>query len=398
MARPPFEVAQILRDHGEEYLAKYSPSPEQHKVMRAISICRTAVLGGHVEECDSCGHREISYNSCRNRHCPKCQSLAKAKWLEERSAELLPVEYYHVVFTVPHEVAELALQNKRTVYNILFRAVSKTLLTIAADEKHLGARIGFLAILHTWGQNLMHHPHLHCVVPGGGLSKNGKEWIACRKGFFLPVRVLSRLFRRLCLEELEKAFKEGALSFHGSLKYLEDEKSFKKLLDECRKVEWVVYAKPPFSGPEKVLDYLSRYTHRVAVSNHRILKLEDGKVTFKLKDYAEGGKRKTMTLKAVEFIRRFLLHALPDGFMRIRYYGLMANRHRADKLRLCRKLLSAGDEKEEQGAKDKATWSELLERLVGDEAFLCPACKKGRLVIVETVSPSTNPRAPPELN
>ena len=323
MARPKLEVADIFRQCGAQYRRKQKAhlSRAQRRVMRAIETCRTAVMGGHVNQCTQCGHRVISYNSCRNRHCPKCQSLAKAKWLEARQAELLPVTYFHVIFTIPQTLASIALQNKRNVYNILFRAVSKTLLGIAGDPKHLGASIGFIAILHTWGQNLLHHPHIHCVVPGGGLSTDGRRWIKSRKKFFLPVKVLSRRFRRLFLQYFDEAYKAGKLGFHGSLEHLNDPDEFSRFLKPARMTEWVVYAKPPFGGPKQVFDYLGRYTHRVAISNHRLTALDGDKVTFRWRDYRHGNRPKEMTLEADEFIRRFLLHVLPGGFVRIRHYG-----------------------------------------------------------------------------
>ena len=318
----------MFRHHGAAYrTAHYVPHP-QRRVMADIERCRTAALGGHVEACNRCGKQSISYNSCRNRHCPKCQSLAKEKWLAKRQSELLPVEYFHVVFTVPAAVAEIARANPRLVYGLLFSAVAETLRTLAADPKHLGAEIGFLAVLHTWGQNLLHHPHVHCVVPGGGLGPAERQWVACRPGFFLPVRVLSRLFRRLLLERLRAAHRAGRLDLVGPLTELQQAEAFEALLRSLAKREWVVYAKPPFAGPRQVLDYLARYTHRVALSNDRIEALEDGTVTFRWKDYRQPGQPRRMTLEAMEFIRRFLLHVLPLGFVRIRHYGLLANRHR----------------------------------------------------------------------
>jgi len=340
MARPPLEVADIFRRHGPAYRRNHRLARQPRRVMRAVETCRTAALGGHVEECGHCDFTRISYNSCRNRHCPKCQSLARAQWLADRKAELLPVEYFHVVFTVPEPVAALAFQNKETVYHILFRAASQALLTIAADPNHLGAEIGFFAILHTWGQNLLHHPHLHCVVPGGGLSCDHQRWIACRPGFFLPVRVLSRRFRRLFLEALEKAFSQGRLQFFGELEALRDPAALASYLAAVRQAEWVVYAKPPFGGPHQVLEYLGRYTHRVAISNQRLAAFEDGQVSFRWKDYRHHDRSKVMTVPAEEFIRRFLLHTLPPGFQRIRHCGLLANRHRRHQLALCRQLLS----------------------------------------------------------
>jgi hypothetical protein len=305
---PALEVADIFRQHGEAFRLAHGAAlePVQRRAMRAIEECRTGALGGHVEECDHCGHQVIAYNSCRNRHCPKCQALATAQWLAERQADLLPIDYFHVVFTVPAEIAPIALQNKQVCYDMLFRTAADTLLRIAADPKHLGAEIGVLTVLHTWGQNLMHHPHLHCVVPGGGLSPDGTRFVTCRPGFFLPVRVLSRLFRRLFLEALERAFVRGELVFHASLVQLRDPCRFAALMEKARHMEWVVYAKAPFGGPSQVLDYLGRYTHRVAISNNRLRKLEDDKVTFQWKDYRHGNRQSTMTLEASEFIRRFL--------------------------------------------------------------------------------------------
>ena len=310
--------------------------------MRAIEVCRTAALGGHVEKCGQCDYTRISYNSCRNRHCPKCQNAERAQWLESRKAELLPLEYFHVVFTIPEELARIAFYNKAVVYSILFRAASETLLTIARDPKHLGAEIGFFGILHTWGQNLLHHPHIHCVVPGGGLSPDYERWIACKPGFFLPVRVLSRLFRRLFLEALEESFNAGKLQFHGELKALQQPAAFAQYLAPLRAAEWVVYAKPPFGGPRQALEYLGRYTHRIALSNERILHAGQGEVTFQWKDYRSKHKQKSrsMTVVSGEFIRRFLIHTLPPGFQRIRHFGYLANRHRREKLALCRNLLS----------------------------------------------------------
>jgi len=378
MSRPTLEVADLIRRHGDAFLQKHSSSRQQRRVMRAIEQCRTAALGGHLYQCDSCAHQVPVYNSCRNRHCPKCQSLAKAKWLEARQSELLPVTYYHVVFTLPDSLAQLALQNARVIYNLLFRAVSETLLRIAADPSRLGARIGFFAVLHTWGQTLMLHPHLHCVVPAGGLSLDRTRWIACRPRFFLPVRVLSALFRGLFLHYLKQAYEEGKLQFAGSLEDLASPARFNRLLKQARKKKWVVYAKRPFGGPQQVLDYLGRYTHRVAISNHRLLRLEDGRVTFSWKDYRDSGASKEMPLEAGEFIRRFLLHVLPDGFQKIRYFGLMANRGRAANLALCRELIP--DARPGAPALEMKDWKERYRELIGEDLRLCPACKRGRLI------------------
>jgi hypothetical protein len=340
--RPAFELAGIFRQHGAAYRAGHKLPLDQLRVMRAIEVCRTAALGGHVEKCGHCDYTRISYNSCRNRHCPKCQNAERARWLESRKAELLPVEYFHVVFTIPEELARIAFHNKEAVYGILFATATETLLSIARDPQHLGAEIGFFAILHTWGQNLLHHPHIHCVVPGGGLSPDYERWISCKPGFFLPVRVLSRLFRRLFLQALEESFDAGKLQFFGELKALEDPAAFAAYLAPLGDREWVVYAKPPFGGPQQALEYLGRYTHRIALSNQRILDVSDGEVTFQWKDYRSRNKQKsrTMTLAAGEFIRRFLIHTLPARFQRIRHFGFLANRHRREKLALCRNLLS----------------------------------------------------------
>jgi hypothetical protein len=380
--RPKLEVADILRRYGERYRAEHetSLSSKQRRVMQAITACRTAVLGGHVEHCDTCAHQRIAYNSCRNRHCPKCQSLARAQWIEQRQAQLLDCQYFHVVFTLPEEIASIAYQNKAAVYNLLFAATAETLRTIAADPKHLGAEIGFFAVLHTWGQNLMHHPHLHCVVPGGGLSADGQRWIACREGFFLPVRVLSRFFRRRFLELLEHAFDSGRLQFFSSLHPLRERDAFLRYLQPVRDKEWVVYAKAPFAGPGQVLDYVGRYTHRVAISNNRLLDIAEEKVTFRWKDYRDGNAQKTMTLAADEFIRRFLLHVLPPGLQRIRYYGLLGNRHRAEKLSRCRELLdmnSTTPEPAETAA--SLDYRDRVEALTGVSLTVCPVCNKGHM-------------------
>ena len=335
------EVADVFRRHGDAYRHAHDRhlGRLERRVMSAIELCRTAALGGHTEACAECGLVRCAYNSCRNRHCPKCQGAARAEWLAARQAELLPVPYFHVVFTVPAAAAEIAFQNKETVYAILFRAAVEALRTIAADPKHLGAEIGLVAVLHSWGQTLQHHPHIHCLVPGGGPSLDGTRWVACRPGFFLPVRVLSRLFRRLFLAELDAAFAASRLGFFGDLAALAEPAAFARRLKELHRVEWVVYAKPPFGGPEQVLAYLGRYTHRVAIANARLVGITDEHVAFRWRDYRHHSRAKVMTLAADEFIRRFLLHTLPDGFHRIRHYGFLANGHRAAKLALCRSLL-----------------------------------------------------------
>jgi putative transposase/transposase-like zinc-binding protein len=310
----------------------------QQRVLKELAACRTAVLGGHLQECLQCGYQQPSYNSCRNRHCPKCQAAARAAWLEDRAAELLPVPYFHVVFTLPALLGPLALQNQKVVYGLLFACAAETLREVAADPKHLGAQVGFLAVLHTWGQNLQFHPHLHCVVPGGGLSPDRTAWVACRPNFFLPVRVLSRVFRGKFLERLQQAFARGQLSFHGTQTAC-PQAAFAQVVRQAYATDWVVYAKPPFGGPEQVLKYLARYTHRVAISNDRLLDLQDGQVTFRWKNYARRSRWQTLTLPAEEFIRRFLLHVLPPGFVRIRYYGFLSQGQRTERLALCRRLL-----------------------------------------------------------
>ena len=394
MDRPKLEVGDVFRRHGDAYRQQHAGclSTAQRRVMSAIELCRTAALGGHVEQCDRCGYQRNAYNSCRNRHCPKCQSLARAQWIEDRQAELLDTEYFHVVFTLPEEIAALAYQNKEVVYDILFRATSETLRTIAADPKHLGAEIGFFAVLHTWGQNLLHHPHLHCVVPGGGISPDDQRWIACRRGFFLPVRVLSRLFRRLFLESLEKAFDDGELQFFSSLKELQNRQLFLRYLAPLRKSDWVVYAKAPFAGPQQVLDYVGRYTHRVAISNDRLLNIDGGQVQFRYKDYRHGSQQKTMTLSADEFIRRFLLHVLPESFHRIRYYGFLGNRYRQEKLELCRRLL--GMEPREETAPTvgaQEDYRDRYEALTGSSLWECPLCHRGRMILIRVIDPYALP-------
>lgn len=394
MARPAYELAGIFRQHGASYRAAHRLSRQQQRVMRAIETCRTAELGAHVESCSQCRHLQISYNSCRNRHCPKCQNRERAAWLESRKAELLPVEYFHVVFTLPEQVARIAFQNQAVVYTLLFRAASQTLLTIARDPKHLGAEIGFFALLHTWGQNLLYHPHLHCVVPGGGLSPDQRGWVGCRPGFFLPVRVLSRQFRRLLLAGLEAAFHDGKLKFYGDLEPLRDAASLRDYLAPLAEREWVVYAKPPFGGPQQALEYLGRYTHRVAFSNERLLAVSDGQVTFQWKDYRRQDRpqSRVMTLPAEEFIRRFLLHTLPPGFQRIRYFGLLANRHREPRLMLCRQLLThpAADLLPPPQA------CRQLARTLGAPPLLrCPRCGAGVMLWVAFLPAHRGP-APPE--
>lgn len=396
MSRPSLEVADIIRRHGEDFLAVYgeSISADQKRLLDTLAACRTAALGGHVDQCDHCEQVVVSYNSCRNRHCPKCQGGAIAEWLEARRADLLPVDYYHLVFTLPAEPAKLALQNKKVVYDILFQAASQTLLQIAADPKHLGVQLGFLAVLHTWGQTLHHHPHLHCVVPGGGLTADHSSWVACRDGFLLPVRVLSSLFRGKFLALLQRAFEAGELHFHGSLASLATPANFHALLARVRAKDWVVYAKPPFGGPEQVLKYLARYTHRVAISNSRLVWLRDGQVCFRWKDYAHHDRQREMTLSAVEFIRRFLLHQLPSGFVRIRYYGFLANCTRKSSLAMIRGVLGR------QPQTDQTSIQPGPLPQFDPELPLCPVCREGRMHQLcrlrrfETYTPPPRPRPP----
>ena len=370
--RPVVEVADVIREHGEAFLAKHGGwlSDTQKKTLRDLSVCRTAALGGHVQRCCDCGHERVSYNSCRNRHCPKCQALARARWLQREAEYLLPVEYHHVVFTLPREVAELALANPALMYDLLFQAASATLREVAANPKRLDAAIGVLAVLHTWGQNLHHHPHLHCVCTGGGLSCDERglvdatpRWLSCRPGFFLPVRVLSRLFRGKYLALLKQKFDSGQLQFPGKLASLLDPGAFARWLSPLYAKEWVVYSKPPFGGPKQVLKYLARYTHRVAISNARLMKLEDGRVTFRYKDYADDRTHKTMTLAAEEFLRRFVQHVLPKRFIKMRHYGLLANRHRQERLDQSRRLLLV------------ASVATAILATSADKAGVEPACK-----------------------
>jgi hypothetical protein len=347
-ARPALEVGDVIRSHGEAFLQKYGGllSSTQKRALRDLAACRTAVLGGHVLRCLDCGHERIAYNSCRNRHCPKCQAMTRAVWLEREARHLLPVEYHHVVFTLPQELAELASWNAALVYGLLFESASATLREVSANPKRLGAQVGVLAVLHTWGQNLHHHPHVHCVVTGGGLSCNEQgevdakpRWVSCRPGFFLPVRVLSRLFRGKFLAGLQSLYNQGKLRFGGRLALLNAPAAFAAWVSTLRLKEWVVYAKPPFGGPAQVLKYLARYTHRVAISNHRLVDVQDGRVTFRYKDYASHNEQKLLTLSAEEFLRRFVQHVLPKGFVKIRHYGLLANRYREERLQAARSLL-----------------------------------------------------------
>ncbi len=388
--RPALEVADIFRAHGPAWrdAQRGHLSLAQLKVMSAITQCRTAALGGHVLHCDGCGLDEVSYNSCRNRHCPKCQSGAAKRWLDARQADLLPVEYYHVVFTLPAPIADIAYQNKAALYGLLFDIAAETLLRIAADPKHLGASIGATLVLHTWGSALTHHPHVHGIVPGGGLASDGTRWIACRPGFFLPVRVLSRLFRRRFLEELQRLHDGGKLRFFGEHVTLADAAAFKAWLAPLRKCEWVVYAKRPFAGPQAVLAYLSRYTHRVAISNSRLLAMAERGVTFRWKDYRAKGKtrHKAMTLSPQEFMRRFVLHVLPGGFHRIRHYGLLANSVRRDNLAQARELLHATPPPPSESANDAS--------LAPTPTFVCAHCGHA-MVVLQVFLRDCSIRGPP---
>jgi hypothetical protein len=393
VSRPALEVADIFRGHGAAWRRANAGhvSLGQLKVMSAIESCRTATLGGHVARCEKCAHTLIAYNSCRNRHCPKCQGAAAKEWLAEREAELLPVPYYHVVFTLPAPISDIAYQNKAVIYDILFKASAETLIAIAADPKHLGARVGVTSVLHTWGSALTHHPHVHMIVPGGGIALDGARWVSCRPGFFLPVRVLSRLFRRLFLEKVVAAHKTGRLTFFGNHAPLVDAQAFAAYLAPLRKIEWVVYAKRPFGGPEAVLAYLSRYTHRVAISNSRLISFDDAGVTFKWKDYrAKGRERaKVMTLATNEFIRRVLIHVLPGGFHRIRHYGLFASSKRVENIALARELLSAPNPQNavRDAAGPDADEPQTLSRP-------CPCCG-GRMFNIETFERGCSPRYRP---
>jgi hypothetical protein len=389
--RPVLEVADIFRRHGPAYRqdhADHLGGPER-RVMAAIEACRTPALGGHVEHCAECGFVRHAYNSCRDRHCPKCQGLARADWLQARQAELLPVPYFHVVFTVPAPAAEIAFHNKAVVYAILFRAAAEALRDVAGDPRYLGAETGAIAVLHTWGQALHHHPHLHCIVPGGGIAPDRTRWLACPPGFFLPVRVLSRRFRDVFVRQLRAAFARGDLRFPGALAALADAAAFAAHLDAAARIDWVVFAKPPFAGPEQVLGYLGRYTHRVAIANSRLVGLADGQVSFSWKDYRQEGKTKTMTLPAEEFIRRFLQHTVPDGFHRIRHIGFLANSHRSEKLALCRKLLAVPPPEPVPPRR----WQDRLRDLTGEDIDACPCCG-GRMLTCGVIPPQPPPRPP----
>jgi len=381
--RPLLEVADVIREHGHEFQADCGNalSSTQRRALRALAQCRTAALGGHVEACDQCGHRVIAYNSCRNRHCPKCQGGRAAAWLRREAEALLPVEYHHVVFTLPHELSALALQNPGVVYGLLFRAASQSLRQVAGDRRWLGAEVGALAVLHTWGQTLQHHPHVHCVVTGGGLAVDAQgqrceppRWVPCRPGFFLPVKILSAVYRGKFLAGLRQAYAAGLLICAGRLAELANAETFMSWLQALAQKPWVVFSKPPFAGPETVLKYLARYTHRVAISNGRLRELADGKVTFSYRDYAHGGQERLQQLSALEFLRRFLQHVLPRGFVKVRHYGLLANGQRAANLALCRRLLATAA---------LVAALQTAEAGAGEEAARCPACGTGKLLWVE---------------
>ncbi|MFO0849954.1 MAG: IS91 family transposase [Gemmataceae bacterium] len=403
MTRPAIELADIVRAFGPAFEEQYGHtlSPAQRQAMRSISRCRTAALGGHVEACDECRHQRIAYNSCRNRHCPKCQAAARAEWLDRQAEDLLPVEYFHVVFTLPTAVGPLALQNPRLVHGALFRAVAASLTELAADPKRLGAELGFLAVLHTWGQTLTLHPHVHCVVPGGGLSPDGTRWVSCLPGFFLPVKPLGRLFRGKFLALLGEHHARGRLRLAGSLHDLACPRRFAEWIGVLRATDWVVYAKPPFGGPEQVLRYLARYTHRVALANSRLVGMDADTVSFRWKDYADGDRSKVMTLSGVEFVRRFLQHVLPTGFVRIRHFGFLANRCRDEKLARCRALVGAPPPTTplDESALE-ASPNEGDEPGVGAASPLprcCPACGRGRMIVAE-VLPRPSPRRPVDVS
>jgi ribosomal protein L37AE/L43A len=394
MTRPRLEVAEVIRSCRDAVVGRYGANltSEQRRALDDLTACRTAALGGHVLGCPGCGHQEVSYNSCGNRHCPKCQATAAARWLETQAADLLDTPYFHVVFTLPTTLGPVALGNPRAVYGLLMRAAAKTLLEVAADAKHLGAEVGVLSVLHTWGQNLSLHPHVHCVVTGGGLSPDESRWIAGRDDFFLPVRVLSRVFRGKFLAALRTAFRRGRLRFPGRSAALARPGRFDRLSAQTVRTEWVVYAKPPWGGPATVLKYLARYTHRAAISNHRLVGLADGQVRFRWKDYAHGGRRGTMTLTAVAFVRRFLMHVLPRGFVRVRHYGLLANRHRREKLARCRELLGRTvTPQAETAPADPDPVPPPGREAATTPTRVCPRCGAGRMVVIAEFPPLSLP-------
>ncbi|MFH1235917.1 MAG: IS91 family transposase [Parcubacteria group bacterium] len=390
MSTHSLELADIFRVHGPAYKKQHRLPRNQLRVLNAIERCRTASLGGHVDRCNDCGHERISYNSCRNRHCPKCGSLAKEKWLQARQRELLPVPYFHIVFTLPDELNTITLYNKRQMYTMLFHAAAETLICLSRDPKHLGGEIGLIGVLHTWGQNLMNHPHLHCIVPGGALSFDGQRWIGSRKNFFIPVHVLSQVFRGKFLASLKSAYRKKELQLEGALESLRSRTVFQGIINTLYAKGWVVYAKQPFGGPEQVLGYLGRYTHRVALTNNRLVSMSDGKVSFRWRDYRDGKKEKLMTIDASEFIRRFLLHVLPEGLCKIRYYGFLSNRHRLDQLLKCQEMLGVQPTNEKADAK---SWQDVLLEVTGVDIRICPHCHKGRMQRCRILEPAQN--APP---
>lgn len=393
MSRPLLEMADVIRSTGQSFLDRSSSWITWHhlKVLKAIVHCRTAALGGHRDQCCSCGYSAISYNSCRNRHCPKCQGNARHHWLEARRQELLPVPYVHVVFTLPRELALLALQNKKVIYDLLFRTSAETLLEVSRDSKHLGAQIGFFSVLHTWNQKLQHHPHVHCVMPAGGLSSDHTRWIKSRSSFFLPVKVLGRVFRGKFTQALKRAFSEGQLNFHGTLKFLAQPKTFSAWLRQLFRNDWVVYCKRPFGGPEHVLLYLGAYTHRVAISNHRLVALAEGRITFRWRDSAHRNKKRLITMPVEEFLRRFLLHVLPRGFVRVRNFGFLANRQRAILLPLCSQLLNSTPESQPS--------TQSIPSNAGTLAFwTCPICSGPMRVVERLTVAQVQLRSPPRLN
>ena len=389
------EVADVFRAYGPVYRASHGKEMplRHHKAMDAIEICRTSKLGGHEDECDKCGFIKISYNSCRNRHCPKCQCLDKERWLESRKRDVLPTQYFHVVFTNPEELSPISLRNQSVAYNIHFKAASETLKELTRDTKHLGALVGFIGILHTWSQTLLHHPHIHFIVPGGGLSLDKTRWIACKEDFFIHFEVLSRLFKGKYLYYLKEAYYSGALNLSGTIEYLKGKTAFEKLCSLLYDKEWVVYSRPTFKESDSVIDYLGRYTHRVAITNDRIVKLENDHVIFKYRDRRDNDKVKLMSLEAFKFIRRFLYHILPEGFMKIRHYGILSNRNKNDKLVTCKKFLGV-DADDSGQTKEKESWEDLLMRITGTDPKMCPNCKKGKMILQKRLRPGKE-RDPP---
>lgn len=391
MTRHSLEVADVFREYESEFKEKYwtTLSVDQKRAFRAIMACRTETLGGHIEQCDKCGQERNAYNSCRNRHCPKCQAMARAKWMQARAEELLPIPYFHVVFTLPRQIGRMAMQNQKIIYGILFRAAAETLKELSADPKHLGAEIGILSVLHTWGQTLAHHPHLHCVISGGGTSPDGKRWIDCKssnknqKSFFIHHKIISRKFRGKFIDLLKLAYRKGELSFYGDLINLRQIADFEQRLNEAVRKDWVVHLKEPFGEPKIVLKYLARYTHRVAISNHRLVDMRDGMVRFWYKDYANGNEKKIQSLKATEFIRRFLLHIVPSGFMRIRHSGFLANRFRKIKLEVCRKLL--GIKSDSPNSEDEANLCKESTEETALTTSRCPFCNQGQMFVIAEI-------------